>query len=71
LLVLQATGYVSNAAAQPTSAINGIRILMGPIPVALLVVGIGFAFFYPLNRQNFAKIRAELAERKAAKATQS
>jgi len=64
LLVLSATGYVSNAAIQPTSAINGIRILMGPIPVALLVVGIGFAFFYPLNRQSFAKIRAELAERK-------
>jgi glycoside/pentoside/hexuronide:cation symporter, GPH family len=67
LLVLQATGYVSNAAAQPTSAINGIRILMGPIPVVLLVVGVGFAFFYPLNRQNFAKIRSELAARRAIK----
>jgi GPH family glycoside/pentoside/hexuronide:cation symporter len=67
LLVLSASGYVSNAAVQPTRAINGIRLLMGPIPVALLVVGIGFAVFYPLNRQSFAKIRAELAERKAAK----
>ena len=67
LLVLDATGYVSNAAVQPTSAINGIRILMGPIPVGLLLVGVGFAFFYPLNRQNFAKIRAELAARRAAK----
>jgi Na+/melibiose symporter-like transporter len=42
-------------------------MLMGPIPVVLLVVGIGFAFFYPLNRQNFAKIRAELAARRAVK----
>jgi glycoside/pentoside/hexuronide:cation symporter, GPH family len=70
LLVLQATGYVSNATVQPASAINGIRLLMGPIPAVLLVVGIGFAFFYPLNRKNFAKIRAELAERKASKAIQ-
>jgi len=67
LLVLQATGYVSNAAVQPTSAINGIRILMGPIPAVLLLVGVGFAFFYPLNRQNFAKIRSELVARRAAK----
>jgi GPH family glycoside/pentoside/hexuronide:cation symporter len=67
LLVLQATGYVSNAAVQPTSAINGIRVLMGPIPAVLLVVGIGFAFFYPLNRTSFAKIRAELAARRAVK----
>ncbi len=65
LLVLQATGYIANAPDQPETAINGIRMLMGPIPVALLVVGVGFAFFYPLNRQSFAKIRAELAERKA------
>jgi glycoside/pentoside/hexuronide:cation symporter, GPH family len=63
LLVLQATGYISNAVIQPTSAINGIRVLMGPIPVVLLLVGIGFAYFYPLNRANFAKIRAELAAR--------
>ncbi len=67
LLVLQATGYVSNAAVQPTSAITGIRVLMGPLPVVLLVVGIGFAIFYPLNRQNFTKIRTELAARRAAK----
>jgi GPH family glycoside/pentoside/hexuronide:cation symporter len=67
LLVLNATGYISNAAVQPASAINGIRILMGPVPAVLLVVGIVFAFFYPLNRTNFAKIRADLAARRAAK----
>lgn len=67
LLVLQATGYVSNAAVQPASAINGIRILMGPVPAVLLMVGIGFAFYYPLNRQNFAKIRSDLAARRAMK----
>ena len=32
LLLLDATGYVPNAAQQPASAVMGIRILAGPIP---------------------------------------
>lgn len=64
LLFLDATGYVPNAAEQPTSAVTGIRILAGPIPAVLLCVGIAFAMFYPLNREQHAEVRRELEARR-------
>jgi GPH family glycoside/pentoside/hexuronide:cation symporter len=66
LLVLQWSGYVSNAPVQKTSAITAIRILIGPVPAVLLVGGIAFAAFYPLSRAGHAKARQELAARHAA-----
>jgi glycoside/pentoside/hexuronide:cation symporter, GPH family len=65
LLVLQWSGYVSNAAVQKPSAILAIRILIGPVPSVLLLGGIAFALFYPLSRAGHAKTRAEIAARHA------
>ena len=42
LLVLDWSGFVSNAPRQTESAVWAIRILIGPIPSALLLAGIGF-----------------------------
>jgi GPH family glycoside/pentoside/hexuronide:cation symporter len=64
LLMLSWTGYIPNAATQPPSAILGIRLLTGPYPAALLLVGVLFASRYPLNRERFARVRQELAERR-------
>jgi GPH family glycoside/pentoside/hexuronide:cation symporter len=64
LLMLSWTGYIPNAATQPPSAILGIRLLTGPYPAALLLVGVLFASRYPLNRERFAQVRQELAERR-------
>ena len=36
LLLLEFTGYVSNAAEQPASALLGLKIVIGPIPAPLL-----------------------------------
>jgi GPH family glycoside/pentoside/hexuronide:cation symporter len=69
LLMLSWTGYVPNAATQPASAILGIRLLTGPYPAILLLVGVVFASRYPLTRQRFAQVRQELAERRQMKAT--
>lgn len=66
LLLLEWTGYVPNAAAQPDSALWGIRIAIGPIPAVLLLVGIGFAYKYPLTRKKYKEVEAELAQRRAA-----
>jgi len=63
LLLLEAAGYVPNAAQQPSSALRGIRILAGPIPAALLCAGIVFAIFYPLGRDEHAAVRRELEHR--------
>jgi GPH family glycoside/pentoside/hexuronide:cation symporter len=64
LLVLSATGYIPNSAAQPASAITGIRIVAGPIPAALLCIGILFAAIYPLGRESYTQIARELEIRR-------
>jgi glycoside/pentoside/hexuronide:cation symporter, GPH family len=66
LLVLDATGYIPNAAQQPESAVWGIRIVIGPIPAILLTAGIIFAIKYPLNRKQFSSLVSDLEQRRAA-----
>jgi GPH family glycoside/pentoside/hexuronide:cation symporter len=65
LLVLDWSGYVSNAPIQKASALLAIRILTGPVPSLFLLGGIAFAFFYPLSRVGHARARAEIAQRRA------
>jgi len=64
LLVLEVTGYVANASQQPASAITGIRVISGPIPAALLIIGIGFAVAYPISREQHKQVVDELARRR-------
>jgi glycoside/pentoside/hexuronide:cation symporter, GPH family len=64
LLLLKATGYVGTSETQPASAVTAIRIITGPIPLALLVCGIVCAALYPIGREEFAKITADLAARR-------
>jgi glycoside/pentoside/hexuronide:cation symporter, GPH family len=66
LLVLEWSGYVSNAEVQSPSAVRAIQILTGPAPAVLLCIGIVFATLYPLGRERHAQVRAELAARHAA-----
>lgn len=66
LLVLEFTGYVPNATQQPANALLGIRIVVGPIPTALLCMGILFAIIYPLSRDRHAQICQELEKRRAS-----
>jgi len=71
LLVLDFTNYVPNAEVQPLSAVTGIRIVAGPIPAALLCLGILFAFLYPLKRENYSEVAFELEERRKIKLKES
>jgi len=45
---------------QPASTLTGIRLVVGPIPAALLVGGIVFAIFYPLSRDEHHQVVHEL-----------
>jgi GPH family glycoside/pentoside/hexuronide:cation symporter len=65
LLLLEFTGYVPNVVEQPANALWGIRIAIGPIPAAMLCVGILFAFKYPLTRERFAQVTQQLESRRA------
>jgi GPH family glycoside/pentoside/hexuronide:cation symporter len=66
LLLLDTTGYVPNATQQSTSAMLGIRLVVGPIPAMLLCTGILFALVYPLKRAAYSQVVAELEERRLA-----
>jgi GPH family glycoside/pentoside/hexuronide:cation symporter len=66
LLVLDATGYIPNSAQQPLSAVNGIRIVAGPIPAVLLCMGILFAALYPLEREKYTEIARKLEAQRGA-----
>jgi GPH family glycoside/pentoside/hexuronide:cation symporter len=64
LLLLDLSGYVPIVSEQPASALWGIRIVMGPIPALLLCVGIFFALRYPLGREQFNRIVADLEQKR-------
>ena len=66
LIILDATGYIPNGAAQPTSAILGIRVVTGPIPALMITLGILFAILYPLGRESYTRIALELEEKRAS-----
>jgi len=65
LLILEYSGYVPNSDVQPESAIDGIRLVTGPIPAVLMGFGILFAFLYPLGRENYSQIARDLEARRA------
>ena len=65
LLLLEWTGYVQNSAQQPESALWGIRIAVGPVPAVLLLIGIWFAYKYPLTRKKYMEVEKELEARRA------
>jgi GPH family glycoside/pentoside/hexuronide:cation symporter len=64
LLILDVTHYVPNSTVQPQSAVNGIRIVSGPIPAALMIGGIVFAALYPLGREKYTQIAQGLEARR-------
>ncbi len=71
-VVLDAAGYVKGGAvAQPENALLAIRIAIGPLPACALIVGLVFAWLYPITKSRHGEILAELAARKAAGATPS
>jgi GPH family glycoside/pentoside/hexuronide:cation symporter len=69
LLVMDATGYVANSETLNATAVNGIRIVAGPIPAVLMFGGIIFALVYPLGREKYNEIAQELEESRKTEAS--
>jgi GPH family glycoside/pentoside/hexuronide:cation symporter len=67
--ILGAVGYISPVDGiipqQPENVLFTLRLFISFIPVGLLLLSIPLVIAYPITRQKFAEIRAELAERKA------
>ena len=66
-LVLEFTGYVNpeiyGEAVQPDSALTAIRIMQGPAPAAILLMGVLFIFLYPISRNKHKAITRRLEKR--------
>ena len=63
---LDLSGYVPNAAQQPTSATTAIRALAGPVPALLFCGGIAFAALFPITREEHHDMVATLEQRRAS-----
>ncbi|MBW4539354.1 MAG: MFS transporter [Myxacorys chilensis ATA2-1-KO14] len=70
--VLQQSGFVESGAGQPSpvqpeSALWAIRVLVGPAPLVVLLIGLVLAYFYPITKEIHAEILLKLQERKQAR----
>jgi GPH family glycoside/pentoside/hexuronide:cation symporter len=69
-LALQLTGFISTegqaAVQQPDAALLALRVLIGPAPTVILVLGLILTWFYPITREKHAEIVAQLEARRAA-----
>ncbi len=66
--VLQQSGFLKNFAGeadpvQPDSALWAIRVLVGPVPLVILLIGLVLTYFYPITKEVHAEIMLKLQER--------
>ncbi len=66
--ILQQSGFIASVAGQPeptqpASALWAIRLLIGPVPTIVLLLGLVLTYFYPITREVHAEILLKLKER--------
>lgn len=67
-MALAQTGYITPVSgqtlpAQPESAVEAIRLFVGPVPAVLLTGAVIFAWFYPITRESHQATLDKLAGR--------
>lgn len=68
-LSLEASGFKAATAGsgalpiQPESALQAIRIAVGPLPLVSLILGLVLTYFYPITREMHAEILLKLRQR--------
>ena len=67
-IALEGSGFKETIAGQaipeqPASALNAIRVAIGPLPTLCLICGLVLAYFYPITREVHAEILLKLKER--------
>ncbi len=68
--ILGAAGYIPKIPGgvdpvQPESALTAIRILVGPVGAAILLLSFVAVYFYPITKARHAEVQAELAARRS------
>ena len=74
--ILQQAGFIASVAGQPEptqpeSALWAIRLLIGPVPTVVLLLGLVLTYFYPITREVHAEILLKLNERKLQQTEQA
>jgi GPH family glycoside/pentoside/hexuronide:cation symporter len=64
---LSLSGYVPDIA-QSARSLMGIRLLIGPLPVLLILLGNLAVFFYPLNQKRYEAVQAQIRVMEGANA---
>lgn len=62
--LLDLMGFAAEAIAQPRQALWAIRLLIGPLPAALLLGSLWFAYRYPIDRQRHQQILLALQNKR-------
>ncbi len=75
-LGLQTSGFIEAAAGepipiQPASAVQAIRLAIGPLPTLALIVGLVLTYYYPISRDVHAEILLKLRERRLKEASET
>lgn len=68
--ILGSAGYLTPTDAmpvpiQPESALQAIRLFMGPVPAIILLGSLALAYFYPITRERHARLLRVINKRKA------
>ncbi|MGF1600545.1 MAG: MFS transporter [Thermosynechococcaceae cyanobacterium] len=68
-LGLQASGFLEAAPGeplpvQPASAVQAIRLAIGPLPTLSLIAGLFLTYYYPISREVHAEILLKLREKR-------
>lgn len=69
---LDMAGYITpepgaTSTVQPESALAALRLIIGPVPVVILLLGMVLVYYYPITRARHQELRAELAQRSTEK----
>lgn len=70
-LALEGSGFIASIAGQPeptqpASALFAIRLMIGPVPTVILLIGLVLAYLYPITREVHAEILLKLRQRRLA-----
>ncbi len=60
--VFTRTGYVAKQVEQTASAVQGIRFLIGLVPLFFAVLAVIVLFFYPINKERLQEIHQKMLE---------
>ncbi len=63
-MLTSALGYKAGSALQSAGTVRGIELMMRPAAAAVFALGLYFAWRYPVTRENHARARAQLGERR-------